>query len=116
MSRAAPTLPRPGQQAPYMERARMLVLSTAHLSERTALDWIPVCPWSCFEKGEYGWFMYVCDDIGITEEARVPLEVRSAIHVAKREGCEWIMWDRDAPCIEELPRYEWGVSLSRSPT
>lgn len=50
-----------------MERARMLMLSTAHLSEQTARDWIPTCPWACLEKADYGWFMYVCDDVAITE-------------------------------------------------
>jgi hypothetical protein len=54
--------------------------------------------------------MYVCDDVGITEAEAVPLEVRSAIHVAKREGCAWIMWDCDASCIDELPHYEWGTT------
>jgi len=98
-----------------MEHARMLVLSTAHLSEPTARDWIPTCPWACFEKGDYGWFMYVCDDVAITEETAVPLEVRSAIHVAKREGCEWIMWDWDASCIDELPQYEWGAVIATAP-
>lgn len=93
-----------------MELAKMLVLSTAHLSEQTARDWMAVCPWTCFEKGDYGWFMYVCDDVAITEAEAVPLEVRSAIHVAKREGCEWIMWDCDASCIDELPQYEWGTT------
>lgn len=45
----------------------------------------------------------------------MPLEVRSAIHVAKRERCEWIMWDCDAPCIDELPRYEWDAVIATAP-
>jgi hypothetical protein len=68
-------------------------------------------PWSCFEKGDYGWFMHVCDDVGITEAHDVPLEIRSAIHVAKREGCQWIMWDCDGPLVAELPEYDWAASL-----
>ena len=86
----------------------MLVLSTAHMSLTTAQDWMPICPWSCFEKADYGWFMYVCDDTGITEAPSVPLEIRSAIHLAKRAGCAWIMWDRDGPILDELPEYDWG--------
>ena len=68
------------------EIARSLVLSTAHMRPATARDWMPRCPWSCFEKGDFGWFMHVCDDVGITEAHAVPLEIRSAIHVAKREA------------------------------
>lgn len=94
-----------------LEIARSLVLSTAHMHPATARDWMPRCPWSCFEKGDYGWFMHVCDDVGITEAHDVPLEIRSAIHVAKREGCQWIMWDCDGPLVAELPEYDWAASL-----
>ncbi|WP_159832395.1 hypothetical protein [Novosphingobium sp. TCA1] len=86
-----------------MEITRMQVLGTVHMSPRTALHWIPRCPWACFQKGDYGWFMYVCDDVGVTEAVDVPPEIRSAIHVAKREGCGWIMWDSDGPVIDEQP-------------
>ena len=61
------------------EFALMLALSTAHMSPGTAADWMPRCPWACFAKGEWGWFMYVCDDVGVTEAADVPLEIRSAL-------------------------------------
>ncbi|WP_228244185.1 hypothetical protein [Porphyrobacter sp. GA68] len=94
-----------------LEIARSLVLSTAHMHPATARDWMPRCPWACFEKGDYGWFMHVCDDVGITEAHAVPLEIRSAIHVAKREGCQWIMWDYDGPLVAELPEYDWTASL-----
>lgn len=89
------------------EIARSLVLSTAHMHPATARDWMPRCPWSCFEKGDYGWFMHVCDDVGITEAEGVPLEIRSAIHIAKRENCAWIMWDCDGPQSDELPDFDW---------
>lgn len=94
-----------------LEIARTLVLSTAHLHPATARDWMARCPWSCFEKGDYGWFMHVCDDIGITEAHGVPLEIRSAIHVAKRADCQWIMWDCDGPVVAELPEYDWTALL-----
>ncbi|WP_103727305.1 hypothetical protein [Novosphingobium sp. HII-3] len=93
-----------------MELAKMLVLSTSHMSPQTAQQWVPTCPWACFNKGGYGWFMYVCDDCAITEAEDVPLEIRSAVHVAKREGCQWIMWDCDGPVLEELPEYDWDTS------
>lgn len=91
------------------EMAAMLVLSTEHMSPATARHWIARCPWACFEKGDYGWFMYVCDDDGVTEAADVPLEIRSALHVARSLGCQWIMWDRDGPVSDELPQYDWDA-------
>jgi hypothetical protein len=94
---------------PPLEIARMLVLSTMHMSPATAANWMPHCPWTCYDKDDYGWFMHVCDDVGITEAEGVPAEIRSAIHVAKRENCAWIMWwDCDGPLVDELPEYEWG--------
>ena len=93
-----------------LEVCTILVLSTAHMSLHTAQDWMPQCPWSCFEKGDYGWFMYVCDDVGITEATGVPQEIRSALPVAKRSACTWIMWDRDGPVVEELPEYDWEAT------
>jgi len=90
-----------------LETASMLVLSTEHLHPDTAAGWMAACPWACFEKGDFGWFMYVCDDPGVTETTGVPLEIRSALHVARRARCDWIMWDRDGPILDELPRYDW---------
>ena len=95
-----------GVENPATEIARMMVLSTQHLASRTATEWMPICPWSCFEKGEYGWFIYVACD-GVTDERTVPLEVRSALHVARQAGCEWVMFDRDGPVRDDLPHYEW---------
>lgn len=93
-----------------MEITKMMVLGTVHLAPTTARGWMSQCPWACFEKADYGWFMYVCDDPGITDAADVPLEIRSALHVARREGCGWIMWDCDGPVIDELPQYDWSIA------
>ena len=97
----------PTQQTTHAEIAATLVLSTAHMSSATANEWMDQCPWACFEKGDYGWFMYVCDDAGITEATDIPLEIRSALHVARKLCCEWIMWDGDGPILDELPQYDW---------
>lgn len=90
-----------------MEVTKVLVLSTQHMSLDTALNWMPACPWACFAKADYGWFQYVCDDLGICEADDIPLEIRSGLHVARREGCGWIMWDCDGPLLDELPEYAW---------
>jgi hypothetical protein len=83
---------------------KLLVLSTTHLSPKTCNEWLHSCPWAAFEKGDYGWFVYVAED---TEGVDVPLDLRSALHVARREGCEWVMFDCDASTIDELPTFEW---------
>lgn len=88
------------------EIEKILVLSTKHLSEATCNEWMPECPWSCFEKGDYGWFIYVADP-GITEEQGVPLELRSALHAARKLGCAWVMFDRDGDVLDELPEFDW---------
>jgi len=54
--------------------------------------------------------MYVCDDVGITEAASVPLEIRSALYVARKLRCQWIMWDCDGPIVADLPEYDWGTA------
>ena len=92
---------------PALEIARMLVLSTSHLSETTCNVWLHSCPWSAFEKGGYGWFVYVCDDLAICEAPGVPLELRSALHVARLAGCQWIMFDRDGDTVPALPEFDW---------
>ena len=93
--------------AELLEITGMLTLSTWHISPRTARDWMPGCPWPSYDKGDYGWFMHVPGDAAITEAEGVPLEIRSVTHLARRERCQWIMWDRDGPVLDQLPRYDW---------
>ena len=93
--------------ATLLEVAHMLVLSTEHISPDTAQNWMPLCPWACFEKADFGWFMYAAVDVGIIRANDLPAEIHAALDVAKRENCEWIMWDCDGPCIDELPQFAW---------
>lgn len=95
------------KRADGREQQVMLVLSTAHLSQSTAANFSACCAWTHFEKGEYGWFVYVPVDAADTEGPDVPLELRSAMHVARTHGYQWVMYDRDGPEMEELPTYEW---------
>lgn len=90
-----------------MERQFMLVLSTAHLAPDTCNGWLHTCPWSAFPKCDYGWFVYVPPDFVETEGPDVPLEIRSAMHVARSKGFGWVMYDRDGPEVDCLPTYEW---------
>ena len=89
------------------EIQKMLVLSTVHLSPTDCNKWMHSCPWTCFEKGDYGWFMDACDDEGIYIQPGVPLADRSALTKAHQLGCDWIMFDRDGPALDDLPVYDW---------
>lgn len=90
-----------------VESARMLVLSTAHLEEKTCNGYLAECPWAAFPKGDYGWFVYVPEDAATTETVDVPLGLRSVMHFARMRGYQWVMYDRDAPEIPDLPIYDW---------
>lgn len=95
-----------------LEIAKMLVLSTAHVSLETAsklprghadmeeddLDWGPT-----FAR-ENGWVFYV-GTLSHFEEA--PRELFEALLFAHQQGCQWLMFDNDGPTIDNLPTYEW---------
>jgi len=80
----------------------MLVLSTAHLTEDTGNSFLPFWSGPCWVKGEYGWFVYVTEDV-----ESEPSDLIQCFAEARRRECCWIMFERDAPEIEELPTYEW---------
>lgn len=94
-----------------------LVLSTGHVSAETArtLDYwagnnagatkTPLHP--VFNKGAYGWWVYVGEDDAGPDGADLPADLRACLALARQIKCEWIMFDRDAPAIDRLPTYEW---------
>lgn len=86
------------------EIERLLVLSTTHITEHTCNtclraqnDSTPV-----YEKGGYGWFVYV--DAWFPD---TPEDLNRTMTFAREKGCEWVMFDSDGPTIEQLPSYDW---------
>ena len=80
----------------------MLVLSTGNLTFETCNHWLKQSDHAVFEKGDYGWFVYVGepgDDF--------PDDLRACMEIARQRGCCWIMFDRDAEASAELPSYDW---------
>lgn len=82
---------------------RMLVLSTGNITRETC-DALcsansPVASWA---KGNYGCFAYVppCND-GLSSD------LAAAFDSARRAGCEWVMFDCDAPLDPSLPNFDW---------
>jgi hypothetical protein len=88
----------------------MLVLSTAHLSQHTCQTWLALAEHGhrgsipVWAKGDYGWFIYIVDDL---DPGSLPDDLAACWRLAVEHKLPWIMFDRDAPAIEELPTYEW---------
>ena len=93
-----------------MEIVKTLVLTTAHVTEETA-QWLDSDPDQLVvynkESGEdqYGWFIPVYMAQEVLEEA-IPEELKEIIQFADAHKCTWIMFDRDADEIDELPVFE----------
>lgn len=79
----------------------MLVASTAHVTESTCNGFLHTFP-GAYEKGEYGWVIYADGP-----RDNCPADLAACLDAAKAKGCEWLMLDRDADAIEELPIFEW---------
>lgn len=86
----------------------MLMLSTAHLSPQTCNHYLPKAPFSAFEKGDVGWFVYATDD----PPADLPEDLAQCIAHAREQGCAWLMFDCFYDLIEALPDYteQWSQS------
>jgi hypothetical protein len=89
-----------------MEIERMLVLSTAHLTELTCNTLLPTWEGPAYEKVAYGWFVYVNLEF-LTND--MPEDLKQCTQYAQNPGvsCDWIMFDRDGPTVDELPTYDW---------
>lgn len=98
-----------------LETHKMLVLSTAHLTEKTAkaieeaaeelppfctIDWAP-----SFMRAE-GWIWYVGEENPVVTRP-FPDEFAALFSLAMENGCTWLMLDRDADPADNLPTYEW---------
>lgn len=82
---------------------KVLEISTAHIKEDTA-KWLSQedCLLVSYEKGEYGWIVLVPE-----EGETIPQDLQQIFEVARSNGCNWVMLDRDAFTIENLPVYDW---------
>lgn len=92
-----------------MEIAKMLTISTAHITAETAtkLDLEPntdEMQLSVYRKSDYGWMIWVnfnLDNCNATDDLRKCLEL------AKANNCEWLCLDCDGEIVDELDKYEW---------
>ena len=79
---------------------KMLDLSTGHVSAETAarLD----AGNFGYVKGEYGW---IVPTLRLSNE--VPDDLAKVMAYARDLDCSWIMFDRDADIIPDLPTFDW---------
>lgn len=81
----------------------MLVLSTAHITQETCNTFLPTYSGPAWEKGEYGWFIYVPEDLDET----LPVDLAACMALARTKSAFWIMLDRDEPEVDGLPVFDW---------
>lgn len=95
-----------------MEIGRYLVLSTVHVSLKTAdvLDgWAPLEPSSCplaVASTHYGWFIPT-REVEASDREQIPNEVLAAMRVGREQGCDYLLFDCDAGEIEGLAVFPW---------
>jgi len=87
-----------------MEIHRMLAQSTAHLAQATLAKGAEAFQrLSAFEKGEYGWFVYVPEPQLLEELVEgLTEDVATCIRFAAAQDMQWIMFDRDVDVISQL--------------
>jgi len=101
-----------------LEIHKMLVLTTGHVSQLTALKihegmarqerdglteegfWLPQ-----FLREE-GWMFYT-RDTKQEETHGAPEDLLVVLRFALEQGCHWVMFDNDGPEVEGLPLFEW---------
>lgn len=93
----------------YPETHKMIVLSSAHVTENTARAMSAnEAAFIYYEKGDYGWFLPVMDAdyIRVTRESGFE-DVGIILEYAAAQGCTWVMLDADADTCDDLPSYDW---------
>lgn len=91
-----------------LDIAKMLTLSTAHISEdvATALTFEPhtnKMGLSVYSLSEYGWLIYIPD----YETNNVPECLKKCLEFAKNNGCDWLRLDCDGETVDELETFDW---------
>ena len=98
-----------------MEIARMLTISTAHISKETAdllagnypIELVPVWEMSVgiYAKEEYGWYIY----FSLAEHIHpsMPEDLAACLHLARQYQCSVLCLDNDGDVVEGLPVYDW---------
>lgn len=88
-----------------MEIAKMLIASTAHVTdrERATLDE------NGYSRGEYGWLIYTGEpgDSVLPEFDELSPGLTGVLEAARRTDCRYVLLDRDADELAGVPTYNW---------
>ena len=95
--------------------AKLITLSTAHITDKTSVlldkEWkennfqIAV-----YDKNGYGFFIYISEgtkEKAFDDSSDLPKDLKDCIKFAVEKECEWLCLDCDAEPIDELPKYDW---------
>lgn len=100
---------------PQYEMRRLMVLSTAHISEETAnylnlIEANSVAEWPA-TGGVYGendgWFFYCHEENNGEGHRHIPDDLFEVMKYARLHGCDNLLLDNDGPRVDALPQWEW---------
>jgi len=84
------------------EVRKVLVISTAHLTQRTCQEFKK---WPYISDHECGAYFYVGDEPELYTDA--PGDLQQVLAFAHTLGCVEVKFDQDADYVPNLPRYRW---------
>ena len=92
-----------------MEIAKMLTISTAHVTQKTAnkIDREEITGLVIYSKDEFGWFIFIPEDLYEEDYDELPKDLKACIQLAMDNDCNWLCLDCDGEELDELEVYEW---------
>lgn len=85
---------------------KVLDVSNAHI-RRSSRCWVAS---NAMMEGDYGWFVSVSrldDDNDAVDEDKMPAEVKQIMQLAVDNGCDYVLFDADAPRYSQFEVFDW---------
>lgn len=89
---------------------KVLDLSTAHIPEQYGQNLAALDGVIAYEHGEYGYLMWVPEHPVIHALEGMELPPSEIVEIqlfARNLGCDYVLFDRDADIIDDLPHWDW---------
>ncbi|MCB1466174.1 MAG: hypothetical protein KDK08_03280 [Rhizobiaceae bacterium] len=94
-----------------LEARSFVVISSGHISFETGilLDDTEPKQWPCVGGcyADYGWFVYAHDENCGVGDQHIPDDLFAVMAWARTKGFHYILLDRDADEINDLPWFDW---------
>lgn len=95
---------------PKPEIAKVLVVATNHVPEGLAVEngqgVVPMAELAQMVN-EYGWMLNVDIDRDFGALDHLAYPVKAILLFAKKRGCRYVLFDRDADELEGFPVFDW---------